>query len=131
MDRPHNNHLLRKWKYDDKVDQHYLEVDESGELTKKYVQTKEEEEITGSDKPVVHGVLSLDDPAAIERGPDTEATANPPGSATRPEAPVEKQDGSSSCPTNLIRFNSFFWGCRRMVFCCKSPWKLYWPSRLS
>ena len=70
-------------------------MDESGELTKRYTQTKEEEERYGSDKPVEFRTLSLEDPAAMDRGAEEEASADPPGSAPRaPNAEVEKQD----CP---------------------------------
>lgn len=83
----------RKWKYNTKIEQHYIEVDESGELTKRYTQTKEEEEITGSSKSVEFRTLSLEDPAAMERGAEDEASADPPGSEPRaPRAEVEKQD---------------------------------------
>ena len=70
-------------------------MSESGELAKKYVQTKEEEEMVGSEAPVNHVVLSLEDPAAIERGAELDAAANPPGSHQRPQAEVETQDQSA------------------------------------
>ena len=68
-------------------------MDESGELTKRYTQTKEEEERTASDRPVEFRTLSLEDPPAMERGAEEEASADPPGSDARaPNAAVEKQD---------------------------------------
>ena len=82
----------RPWKYNIKLEQHYLEVDESGELTKRYTQTKEEEEISATDKPVVFKTVTLDDPAAVERGTEDEAAALPPGTTERPKAEVESQD---------------------------------------
>lgn len=89
-DRPK---LRRKWKYNPKIEQHYIEVDESGELTKRYTQTKEEEEICGSARPVEFRTLSLEDPAAMDRGAEEEAAADPPGSEPRPpNADVEKQE---------------------------------------
>ena len=86
--------MRRKWKYNKDIEQHYIEVDESGELTKKYVQTKEEEETTGSDQPVAFKVLSLDDPAAIERGSEGDAIADPFNRDAKPSADEEKQDRS-------------------------------------
>lgn len=92
----------RKWKYNEKVEQHYIEVDESGELTKRYTQTKEEEEIKSSDAPVVFTDLSLDDPNAIERGSEAEATAKAPGQEGRPQAALETQDCSIITTRKLI-----------------------------
>lgn len=86
--------MRRKWKYNKDIEQHYIEVDESGELTKKYVQTKEEEETMGSDKPVAFEVLSLDDPAAVERGSEGDAIADPFNRTPKPDAKEEKQDRS-------------------------------------
>ena len=84
-------HLFnRKWKYNEKIDQHYVEVDESGELTKKYIQTKEEEEVSHTDKPVEFKKLTLDDPAAIDRGSEAEAYAETRDG--KPDAEVESQD---------------------------------------
>lgn len=84
-------HLFnRKWKYNEKIDQHYVEVDESGELTKKYIQTKEEEEVSHTDKPVEFKKLTLDDPAAIDRGSEAEAYAETQDG--KPDAEVESQD---------------------------------------
>lgn len=80
----------RKWKYNEKIDQHYVEVDESGELTKKYIQTKEEEEVSHTDKPVEFKKLTLDDPAAIDRGSEAEAYAETQDG--KPDAEVESQD---------------------------------------
>ena len=84
----------RKWKYNEKIEQHYVEIDESGELTKKYTQTKEEEEVRSSDAPVTFQDVSLDDPNAIERGSESEATVKAPGTQSRPQAAVENQDCS-------------------------------------
>lgn len=47
-----------------------------------------------SDAPVEFKDLSLDDPNAIERGSEAEATAKAPGQAGRPQAAVETQDCS-------------------------------------
>ena len=85
--------MHRKWKYNKDIEQHYIEVDESGELTKKYVQTKEEEETMGSEKPVAFEVLSLDDPAAVERGSEGDAIADF-NRTPKPDAEEEKQDKS-------------------------------------
>jgi hypothetical protein len=56
----------RKWKYNTKIEQHYLEVDETGELNKTYKQSKEEEETTVSDQPVQFQEMSLDEPPALD-----------------------------------------------------------------
>lgn len=87
------------------MDQHYLEVDESGELTKKYTQVKEEEELCNSGRPVEFTSVSLDDPAAMERGSEAEATAKPPGSGSlgdTPDAEVEKQDWAHQCNQSAL-----------------------------
>ena len=56
----------RKWKYNTKMEQHYLEVDETGELNKTYKQSKEEEETTYSDQPVQFQEMSLDEPPKLD-----------------------------------------------------------------
>ena len=87
------------------MDQHYLEVDESGELTKKYTQVKEEEEVSNGSRPVEFTAVSLDDPAAMERGPEAEATAKPPGSGSlgdTPDAEVEQQDWTQQCNQSAL-----------------------------
>ena len=61
-------HILnsRKWKYNSKIDQHYVEVDETGELNKTYKQIKEEEKTTQCDQPVQFQDMSLDDPPTLD-----------------------------------------------------------------
>ena len=54
---------------------------------------KEEEEVTHTDTPVEFKKLSLDDPAAIDRGTEAEAFATTPDG--QPEAEVESQDQST------------------------------------
>lgn len=72
---------MKAWKYDSNINKHYLEVDESGELTKTYRQSDEwTEEKSCKDMPAKRklnagpsGVMSDDEDA-------------------EPECPEEKQD---------------------------------------
>ena len=98
-----NTVMHRKWKYNKDIEQHYIEVDESGELTKKYVQTKGEEETMGSEKPVAFEVLSLDDPAAVERGSEGDAIADPFNRTPKPET-EEKQDRSINFSHHMVNW---------------------------
>ena len=114
-------------------------MDESGELTKRYTQTKEEEEICGSARPVEFRTLSLEDPAAMDRGAEEEAAADPPGSEPRPpNADVEKQDWPFIVGGTLVMqvYLHFFvyqsmTQSRKHMCCWPSPWKLCWQSRPS
>ena len=72
--------LLEDWKYDSRIKKHYLETDETGELTKRYRQSEEHEESDRCDQPLKKKKLNAGsrDPLALE---DEE-----------PECDQEKQD---------------------------------------
>ena len=92
--------VSRKWKYNNKVNQHWVEFDESGELTKSYLETHQVEETSKTKEEVVLGKRALNS--------DTPMTLEAPGSGAgdpvepAPEAEQEVQAGGLRMPKKLL-----------------------------
>ena len=82
------------WKYNKDIKQHYVEVDESGELTKTYKQSDEYTERGTSDKPLKKKKLSTSCPH-VDVGDDS-------GDEEPADVEVEQQD-------SLYGLDSVFW----------------------
>lgn len=78
----------RKWKYNDQIDQHYLETDETGELVQSYLQQTEHEEVESGAGVIVPEFQDLDMSTPL----DIKAPRQSKGSAERPPAEQELQE---------------------------------------
>lgn len=81
--------LARKWKYDGRTDQHWVESDESGEVWKLYLQQKDHiESKNAQNMRSFHKLEAGPDPFSVPGAPVEEG----PVAKVKPEAEREKQD---------------------------------------